>query len=151
MTSAPAARARLAPPPPSAMVVELEIPFHHVDVLGIAWHGRYPEYLDQARTALLRARHLDVEDLRVLGFRLVVSESFVHHASSLRYGDRARVWAWFGDVENRLHIGYRIVNLTSGALAAEAWTDFVTTTADGKLCLETPPPILERLRSPGPG
>jgi len=153
MTSprSPAARSRFPPPPPSAMAVELEIPFHHVDVLGIVWHGHYPEYLDLARTALLRSRRLDTEDLRALGFRLVVSESFVHHASPLRYGDRARVTAWFGEVENRLHIGYQIRNLTSGALAAEAWTDFVTTTGDGSLYLETPPPVLERLRAPGPG
>ncbi len=152
MTSAPpAARARLAPPPPSAMAVELEIPFHEVDVLGVAWHGHYPRYLDLARTALLRAHRLDTEDLRALGFRLMVSESFVHHASPLRYGDRARVSVWFGEVENRLHIAYHIRNLTTGALAAEAWTDLVTTTADGKLCLETPAPILERLRAPGTG
>ncbi len=41
MTSAPPprARARFAPPPPSAVAVELEIPFHHVDVLEVAWHG----------------------------------------------------------------------------------------------------------------
>jgi acyl-CoA thioester hydrolase len=133
------------------MAVELEIPFHHVDVLGIAWHGHYPKYLDLARTALLRARRLDTEDLRALGFRLMVSESFVHHASPLRYGDRARVSAWFGDVDNRLHIAYQIRNLEGGALAAEAWTDLVTTTADGTLCLETPPAVLERLRAPGPG
>ncbi len=81
----------------------------------------------------------------------MISESFVHHAAPLRYGDRARVLAWLGDVENRLHIAYRIQNLTSGALAAEAWTDLVTTTMDGRLCLETPPPILERLRAPGAG
>lgn len=149
MTSPP--RSRFPPPPPSAVAVELEIPFHHVDVLGIAWHGHYPKYLDRARTALLRARRLDTEDLRCLGFRLVVSESFLHHASPLRYADRVRVSAWLGSVENRIDITYQLRNLTTGALAAEGWTAFVTISADGALCLETPPPILERLRAPGPG
>jgi acyl-CoA thioester hydrolase len=151
MTSAPrrsVSRARLPPPPPSATAVELEIPFHHVDVLGIAWHGHYPKYLDLARTALLRARRLDMEDLRALGFRFVVSESFLHHASPLRYGDRVRVTAWLGEVENRIDIAYQLGNLTSGAMAAEGWTAFVTTRTDGTLCLETPPEILERLRGP---
>ncbi len=149
MSSPP--RSRFPPPPPSAVAVELEIPFHQVDMLGIAWHGHYPEYLDQARTALLRARRLDTEDLRALGFRLVVSESFLHHASPLRYGDRVRVWAWLAGVENRIDVAYQLQNLTTSALAAEGWTNFVTTTAQGALCLETPPPILERLRAPGPG
>jgi len=144
------ARSRLPPPPPSATAVELEIPFHHADVLGIAWHGHYPKYLDLARTALLRARRLDVEDLRGLGFRFVVSESFLHHDSPLRYGDRVRVTAWLGEVENRLEIAYQLRNLGTGALAAEGWTVLVTTRADGTLCLETPPEILGRLRVPGP-
>jgi acyl-CoA thioester hydrolase len=129
-------------------VVELEIPFHQVDVLGIAWHGHYPKYLELARTALLRAHRLDTEDLRALGFRLVVSESFLHHASPLRYADRVRVAAWMGEVENRIEIAYQLRNLTSDALAAEGWMAFVTTRADGTLCLETPPEILERLRAP---
>jgi acyl-CoA thioester hydrolase len=146
-----AARRRFPAPPAAAVSVELEIPFSHVDLLGIAWHGRYAEYLDLARTALLRTRRLDAEDLRGLGFLLMVSESFVHHASPLRYGDRVRVSAWFGGVENRLHVAYQVSNLTAGVLAAEAWTDLVTATADGRLCLETPPPLLARLRAPGPG
>jgi acyl-CoA thioester hydrolase len=133
------------------VAVELEVPFPHVDVLGVVWHGRYPEYLDVARNALMRTRQLDVDDMRALGYRLMVSESFLHHASPLRYGDRVRVAAWFRGVENRLDIAYQIRNLTTGALSAEGWTALVTTTADGVLCLETPPPVLERLRAPGPG
>ena len=94
MTSAPrtpTARRRFPAPPPSAVVVELEIPFHDVDVLGVAWHGHYAKYLDLARTALLRGRRLDAEDLRAIGFRLMISESFLHHSSPLRYADRAQV------------------------------------------------------------
>ncbi len=151
MTSLPrpsAARARFPAPPPSATAVELEIPFHHVDVLGIAWHGHYPKYLDLARTALLRAHRLDVEDLRELGYRFMVSESFLRHATPLRYRDRVRVTAWLGEVENRIEIAYQVLDLTSDALAAEAWSALVTTRADGSLCLETPPEILARLRLP---
>ena len=33
--------------------VEIEIPFHDVDVLGVAWHGHYVKYLEIARCALL--------------------------------------------------------------------------------------------------
>ncbi len=144
----PAARARLPVPPASATAVELEIPFHDVDVVGIAWHGHFPKYLDLARTALLRARRLDVEDLRDLGYRFLISESFLRHASPLRYRDRVRVTAWLGEVDNRIDISYQVLDLTTGALAAEGWTVLVTTRADGTLCLETPAEILERLRLP---
>ena len=154
MTSAPrppSARPRFPPPPPTAVAVELEIPFPDVDVLGVAWHGHYARYLDLARTSLLRARRLDAADLRALGFRFMISESFLHHSSPLGYADRARVSAWLVEVENRIRIAYQVRNLARGTLAAEGWTTMVTTTAEGELCLETPPPILERLRAAGPG
>ena len=41
--------------------VELEVPFHHVDALGVVWHGHYLEYLEPARTALLRGCWLGTE------------------------------------------------------------------------------------------
>ena len=29
--------------------VEIEVPFHDIDVMGIAWHGHYAKYLDEDR------------------------------------------------------------------------------------------------------
>jgi len=145
------ARPRLSPPPPTAVAVDLEVPFHDVDMLEVAWHGHYPKYLDLARTALLRSRGLDIDDLRALGYRFLMSESYLRHASPLRYGDRVRVLAWPMEVENRIRIAYRIVNLTREVLVAEGYTVLVTSQATGGLCLETPAEIVERLRAPGPG
>jgi acyl-CoA thioester hydrolase len=133
------------------VAVELEIPFHDVDLLGVAWHGHYPKYLELARTALLRARRLDADDLRALGFRLVVVESHLRHLAPLRYGDRARVSAWLVEVESRLRIDYQVVHLAQGRPVALGSTLLVTTLPGGELCLETPAPVLERLRAPGPG
>jgi acyl-CoA thioester hydrolase len=142
---------RYPAPSPSAVAAEVEIPFHDVDVLGIAWHGHYPKYLELARTALLRARQLDVADMRPMGYRLLVTEWNLRHLAPLRYGDRARVLAWFVEVENRLRIAYQVQNLSTGKLSAQAWTVLVTTQDDDTLCLETPAPVLERLCAPGPG
>jgi acyl-CoA thioester hydrolase len=144
-------RTRYPAPPPSAVSVELEIPFHDVDVLEVAWHGHYPKYLELARTALIRSRRLDNDEMRALGFRLYVSEYFLRHVAPLRYGDRVRVHAWLVEVENRIRIAYQVQNLTLKKLAAQGWTVLVSTNAAGELCLETPAPVLERLRAPGPG
>ncbi len=138
-------------PPASAVAVELEVPFHHVDILEVVWHGHYPEYLEVARTALLRSRRLDAPEMRELGYRFYVSESHIRHVAPLRYGDRLRVSAWFRDVENRLDIAYDLENVTRGHRCAQASTILVTTTHAGTLCLATPEPILERLRAGGPG
>lgn len=144
-------KTRYPAPPRSAVAVELEIPFHDVDVLEVAWHGHYPKYLELARTAFVRTRGLDNAEMRKLGYRFFVSEFYLRHLAPLRYGDRARVFAWPVEVENRLRVAYQIQNLTLAKLAAQGWTVLVTTDAEGVLCLETPPPLLERLRAPGPG
>jgi len=138
-------------PPPSAVSVELEVPFHHVDVLEVVWHGHYPQYLEVARTALLRSRRLDAPDMRALGYRFYVAESHIRHVFPMRYADRVRVVAWFREIENRLDIAYDVLNLTRDCRCAQASSVLVTTTHEGTLCLATPEPILERLRAPGPG
>jgi acyl-CoA thioester hydrolase len=133
------------------VAVELEIPFHDVDVLEVAWHGHYPKYLELARTAFVRARRLDNAEMRTLGFRFYIAEYFLRHVAPLRYGDRARVLAWPVEIQNRIRIAYQIQNLTIGKIAAQGWTVLVTTDSADELCLETPPSVQERLVSPGPG
>ncbi|MGS0467376.1 hypothetical protein ACU8V3_09605 [Cobetia marina] len=39
-------------PMPSA-TVEMEVPFHDVDMMEVAWHGHYVRYLEIARCKLL--------------------------------------------------------------------------------------------------
>jgi acyl-CoA thioester hydrolase len=142
---------RHGPPPDSAIAIELEIPFHDVDLLEVAWHGHYCKYLELARTHLMRSRGLDAPDLRALGYRLYVAESHLRHVFPMRYAERLRVTAWFRGIENRLHVAYDLFNLTEGRRCGQASTLLVTTTSDGTLCLETPAPLVARLRSPGPG
>jgi acyl-CoA thioester hydrolase len=33
--------------------VEVEVPFHDVDLAGVVWHGHYMKYLENARWALM--------------------------------------------------------------------------------------------------
>jgi acyl-CoA thioester hydrolase len=37
---------------PLKMTVKRRVRFEEVDALGIVWHGRYPGYFEDARTAL---------------------------------------------------------------------------------------------------
>lgn len=134
-------------PPPSAVSIELEIPFHDVDALHVAWHGHYCKYLELGRTALLRASRLDVPDLARLGYRLMVVETHLRHVFALRYGERCRVTSWFTEFENRIGIHYELFNATCDRRAADGRTLLVTTNDDGSLCYETPPAIVERLRA----
>jgi acyl-CoA thioester hydrolase len=142
MTDESALRAK---PPPDAVRVELEVPFHDVDPLLVVWHGHYYKYFEIARQALQRKYRVDVTDLRELGYRWFVAETRSRHVAPLRYGERFEVRAWFCEKDPRIAIAYEITSLATGRRAARGLTTFVTTTADGEMLLQTPPEILERI------
>ena len=126
--------------------VELEVPFHHVDLLRVVWHGHYYVYFEAARTQLLRSLGLDGVEIIEERYLLVVSDSSCRHIRPLTYGDRFEVAAWLADVENRLCIQYEIRNLSSGQRCARGRTVLVSLDLDGRLLLKTPRAILDRIR-----
>jgi len=128
------------------VTIELEIPFHDVDALGVVWHGHYYKYMELARTALLRSLELEVQQIRDLGYRLYVIETRCRYAFPLRYAERARVTAWVKDVDNRITIAYEVFNLTAGRRSARGHTILASTDADGALLMETPDALRRRLR-----
>ena len=125
----------------------LDVPFHHVDALGIVWHGHYPKYFAAAGMALLRKLALDGGELFAERYRLVVIETACRHGFPLRYADHVAVTAWISDYERRLVIRYDVRNLTQERRAAHGHTTLATLDADGRLRLETPPEIVARIRS----
>jgi acyl-CoA thioester hydrolase len=125
----------------------VDVPFHHVDALGIVWHGHYPKYFEAAGMALLRKLALDGGDLIGERYRLVVIETACRHAFPLRYADRVAVTAWISEYERRLVIRYEVRNLSHERRAAHGHTTLATLDADGRLRLETPPEIVARIRA----
>jgi len=149
-------------PPPGALVVEVEIlvPFHDVDSLGVAWHGNYFKYFEIARTELERRMGLDIPLLHRMGFVAPVIESHCRYVSPMRFGDRGRCRAWVAGVDRKLTIAFDLFNETTGKRSAEGWTAQVALDRDSReLILEIPDEILSRVmaaagdagRGAGPG
>jgi acyl-CoA thioester hydrolase len=125
--------------------IELDVPFRHVDLLGVVWHGHYYKYMEEARQPLLR--ECGVDDGELIGGRygLFVIESKCRHAFPLRYGERMRVEAWISDIERRIAIRYEITNLTRERRAARGHTILAMTDRAGNLLLETPEEVRRRV------
>jgi len=126
-------------------VVELTVPFHDVDPLGVVWHGHYLKYLELARTALLQPLGLDGDELVATGHRMFISDVRCRHVSPLRYRDRVRVTAWLREWEQRIYVAYDVHNLASARQAARAHTVLVVTDAEGKLLFEVPELLRARI------
>lgn len=127
--------------------VELEVPFHDVDALHVVWHGHYYKYFEIARTALMRANNLAELSVVGMGYTLFVIETKCRHIAPLRLADRFRVTARVEDVDHRVHVSYRIHNLSQDRRCAKGYTMLATVDAEGRLLLETPGEIRDRLRT----
>lgn len=131
--------------PGHAATIDLVVPFQHCDPLGVVWHGRYFEYFEQARTALMRSIDLDVGVIRSMGYKLFVIDARCRYMRPLEYGDSVRCTAWFLSPEPHVRIAFTLQNLTRDAKSARAVLTFATTTADGTLLSEVPAAFFERL------
>lgn len=124
--------------------VELKVPFHDCDPLFVVWHGRYFEYLEVARSALLASCELDVEHVRAMGYKMFIAEARCRYLFPLSYNDVVRISARFTATTPLIRISYQVVNVTRQRKSARAFTTLATTDFADNL-LETPDDILARL------
>ena len=90
----------------TSATVEIEIPFHDIDIMGIAWHGHYAKYLEIARCAMLDTIDYNVPQMSESGFAWPVIEMYIRYARPLRFQQRIGVEAKLVEIENRLKINY---------------------------------------------
>lgn len=94
--------------------VTLDIPFHDVDVMHVAWHGHYLKYFELARTALLRQIGYDYPEMKASGYAWPVTECHLKYVRPARYGQQVIARAEIVEYENRLKIAYRLRDAVTG-------------------------------------
>jgi acyl-CoA thioester hydrolase len=102
--------------------VELEIPFHDVDIMGVVWHGHYLKYFEQARDTLLRRIDCDYPQMCELGYMWPVVKCNIKYIRPVRYAQRIKIEAQMMEYENRLRIAYIITDVTNGEKLAKGET-----------------------------
>lgn len=115
----------------ATLTTEIEIPFHDIDIMGIAWHGHYAKYLEVARCALLDTVDYNVTAMRDSGYAWPVIEMKLRYAGPLTFQQKILVEASIVEIENRLKIKYKIFDAASGKRLTKAYTVQVA------LCMKT--------------
>ncbi|MGB2150435.1 MAG: acyl-CoA thioesterase, partial [Cobetia amphilecti] len=70
-------------PMPTA-TVEMEVPFHDVDMMEVAWHGHYVRYLEIARCKLLDMLDYNYPQMRDSGYAWPVIDLRLRYAGPAR-------------------------------------------------------------------
>ena len=122
--------------------IELEIPFHDVDILGVAWHGHYTKYFEIARCALLRRFDYDYPQMQASGYLWPIVECHLKYVRPALYSQVLRVEATLLEYENRIRIGYRISDRDSGETLTKGYTTQVAVDATSRELQFISPPVV---------
>lgn len=122
--------------------VDLEVPFHDVDAMDVAWHGHYVKYFELARCALLRSFDYDYPQMQASGYLWPIVECHLKYVRPARYGQHLRVEATLLEYENRIRIGYEIRDIASGERVTKGYTTQVAVDATTRELQFVSPPIV---------
>jgi acyl-CoA thioester hydrolase len=126
--------------------VPVTVPFHDIDMIGVAWHGHYAKYFEIARCALLERLDYGYDAMRESGFMWPVIDMRIRYIKPLRFGQRVIVKAILKDWENRLLIEYLVTDEATGHRLTKGTTSQVAVDiASGEMCFVSPQVLLDRL------
>ena len=124
----------------------VEVPFHDVDAMNVCWHGHYQKYFEAGRAALLRAFDYDYREMQASGYLWPVVEAHLKYVRPAIYGQQLEVRAQLLEYENRLKIGYEIVDQASGTRLTKGHTiQVAVNAATQELQFVSPPVVFEKL------
>ncbi|MFT5658523.1 MAG: acyl-CoA thioester hydrolase [Gammaproteobacteria bacterium] len=92
----------------------IEIPFHDVDSMRVAWHGHYVKYLEIARCALLDKIDYNYPQMERSGYVWPVIDVSIRFIKPLRFQQKVRVKARLVEWENRLKVSYLLEDVETG-------------------------------------
>lgn len=126
--------------------IDLEIPFHDVDMMEVVWHGHYAKYFEIARCALLEKIDYNYLQMRDSGYAWPVIDLRIRYAKPAVFAQIITVTADIVEWENRLKINYLITDKLTGSRLTRGYSIQVAVDSQTKvMCFESPKILLEKL------
>jgi len=126
--------------------IDLQIPFHDVDMMEVVWHGHYAKYFEIARCALLDKINYNYPQMRDSGYAWPVIDLGIRYAQPAVFGQTITVRAQIVEWENRLKINYLITDKSSGLRLTKGHSVQVAVKlATREMCFASPAVLFERL------
>ena len=88
--------------------VDIEVPFHDVDIMGIVWHGHYVKYLELARCELLDQIGFGYMAMAASAYSWPVIDLRTKYVQPARFGQALEVEARLREWDLRLKIDYLV-------------------------------------------
>jgi len=133
-------------PAPLYIQVKRRVMLSEVDVLGIVWHGRYAQYIEEASAALGRKCGLSYLDYRQANLRAPIVQYHVDYYLPLKLEDEITVRASLVWCEGaRLNTEFELTRKDSEVATAGFTVQMFLDGTTGETCL-VPPELVEKCR-----
>lgn len=126
--------------------VEITVPFHDADPMGVVWHGNYFRYFEVAREALLKQFGYGYREMAASGYVWPIVDTRVKYIAAVTFEQQIIVQAEVKEFENRLRIDYQIFDLLTGKRTTSGHTLQVAVHIESKeMCFVSPPVLFEKM------
>ena len=126
--------------------VRLTVPFHDADPVGVAWHGNYFRYFDDARCALLERIGYGYRQMLESGFYWPIVKASVKYVRALPFDSKITATARLIEWDYRLRIGYQIFDESGQRATSGETVQVAVSAATGEMHIGAPAVLRERLR-----
>ncbi|MCL1143516.1 acyl-CoA thioesterase [Shewanella gaetbuli] len=130
-----------------AIEMDMIIPFHDVDSMGITWHGNYLRYFEVARCKLLDKLGYNYRQMQASGYAWPVVDAQIKYVKTSTFDQQVTVKAAIVEWENRLKINYQIIDTATGERITKGYT--IQAAVDMKtqeLCFVTPDVFQQKIQ-----
>lgn len=112
----------------------LRVRYCETDQMGVAHHGSYVDWFEEARTEWMRARGRSYRDMEEQGVLLQVVEVHVRYLQPTRYDDELELRTWVAERgPASLTFDYEVWHVGRDALCATGRTKLACVDRAGKL------------------
>ena len=126
--------------------VQLQVPFHDVDMMEVAWHGHYVRYFEIARCKLLDQLGYNYPQMRDSGYAWPVIDLHIRYIQPLHFQQNITVTTWVDEWENRLRMQFLITDTQTGQRLTKGHSDQAAVDMKtGELLLASPDILLQKL------
>ncbi len=126
--------------------VDINIPFHDVDMMEIVWHGHYVKYFEIARCVLLDKIDYNYKKMRDSGYGWPVIDLRIRYVKPIFFGQTITVRAEIVEWENRLKIRYFIFDKFTRIKLTKGYSVQVAVNLETQeMCFVSPAILLSKL------
>jgi acyl-CoA thioester hydrolase len=111
---------------PNTIDTTFHVRYAETDQMGVVHHAAYIVWLEEGRSAWMRANGTSYADFEKDGFVLAVSEVNIRYRQAAFYDQRVTIRCWMEEVRSRqVTFCYNVIDTESDAVLAQAFTKLI--------------------------